>query len=92
MKLVSKMFGLCLFLLQWDPNITTLPGLYLASAGLLKPIAELWNIDLVELCTISILRSTNVFFAAGNTYLMFGLLQKLHVKNKVIGIGFNIFC
>ncbi|WAR25924.1 AG10B-like protein [Mya arenaria] len=63
---------------HWDPMITTLPGLYLMTAGLLQPIASLLNISIMEICTTYSLRGVNVLFCFGNFYLIYAILKKLH--------------
>ena len=68
---------------QWDPMITTLPGLYLASVGLLRPITELMLVDMSEVCTTTVLRSTNILFAVGNLYMLYALIVRLHKHDKV---------
>ncbi|XP_033647882.1 putative Dol-P-Glc:Glc(2)Man(9)GlcNAc(2)-PP-Dol alpha-1,2-glucosyltransferase isoform X1 [Asterias rubens] len=67
---------------EWDPMITTLPGLYLASVGLLRPITELMLVDMSEVCTTTVLRSTNVLFAVGNLYMLYALIVRLHKHDK----------
>ncbi|XP_045164556.1 putative Dol-P-Glc:Glc(2)Man(9)GlcNAc(2)-PP-Dol alpha-1,2-glucosyltransferase [Mercenaria mercenaria] len=63
---------------HWDPMITTLPGLYLMSVGVLKPVAAIFNIPVMELCTTYWLRTTNILFTFGNFYLIYAVLRKLH--------------
>ncbi|XP_038067469.1 putative Dol-P-Glc:Glc(2)Man(9)GlcNAc(2)-PP-Dol alpha-1,2-glucosyltransferase [Patiria miniata] len=67
---------------EWDPMITTLPGLYLASVGLLRPITELMQVDMSEMCTTVILRSTNILFAVGNLYLLYALIMRINRHDK----------
>lgn len=62
---------------EWDQKITTLPGLYLFSVGIFKPIGLLLNYDI---CTVNILRSTNLICAIFNFYLIYEILK---VKNSV---------
>ncbi|XP_030071621.1 dol-P-Glc:Glc(2)Man(9)GlcNAc(2)-PP-Dol alpha-1,2-glucosyltransferase A [Microcaecilia unicolor] len=73
---------------QWDPMITTLPGLYLVSVGLLKPAAWLfgWSQDVV--CSPGMLRFVNLLFGIGNLYLLNLLICKIHHKNKA-AFGFQ---
>lgn len=68
---------------QWDPMITTLPGLYLASVGVVKPAARLFGWTGSVVCSVGMLRFINLLFSAGNFYLLYLLLLKIHLKNKV---------
>lgn len=69
--------------MQWDPMITTLPGLYLVSVGVIKPIV--WLIDLTGdvVCSTAMLRFINLLFNSGNLYLLYVLICKLHQREKV---------
>lgn len=69
--------------LQWDPMITTLPGLYLLSVGVVKPAAWLLGWTESVVCSVGMLRFINLLFSAGNFYLLYLLLFKIHQKNKV---------
>lgn len=71
------------FALQWDPMITTLPGLYLLSVGVVKPAAWLLGWTGSVVCSVGMLRFINLLFSAGNFYLLYLLLFKIHQKNKV---------
>ena len=64
--------------------ITTLPGLYLFTVGVMKPVSSLLNIEAMTLCTPFWLRAINVFFAMGNFYLIYAILKKLHNPLLVI--------
>lgn len=55
----------------WNPKITTLPGLYLVSATVLKPFTD---------CTPYTLRFTNLIASCINLYLFYSIILKL--KNK----------
>ncbi|KAG7391229.1 glucosyltransferase [Phytophthora pseudosyringae] len=59
---------------EWDPKITTFPGLYLASTLYAKAAASL---HLGAFCSVSVLRSVNVLFALGNVVLC--VLLRRHV-------------
>ncbi|NWH59991.1 AG10A glucosyltransferase, partial [Geococcyx californianus] len=74
--------------LQWDPMITTLPGLYLASVGVVKPAAWLFGWTGNVVCSTGMLRFINLLFSAGNFYLLYLLLCKIHQKNKAVS-GFQ---
>ncbi|KAM6287211.1 dol-P-Glc:Glc(2)Man(9)GlcNAc(2)-PP-Dol alpha-1,2-glucosyltransferase isoform 2-T2 [Spheniscus humboldti] len=69
--------------LQWDPMITTLPGLYLVSVGAVKPAAWLFGWTGSVVCSAGMLRFINLLFSAGNFYLLHLLLFKIHQKNKI---------
>ncbi|XP_067420508.1 dol-P-Glc:Glc(2)Man(9)GlcNAc(2)-PP-Dol alpha-1,2-glucosyltransferase [Emydura macquarii macquarii] len=73
---------------QWDPMITTLPGLYLMSVGIVKPAVWLlgWSGSIV--CSTGMLRFINLLFSVGNFYLLYLLLCKIHYKNKTVS-GFQ---
>ncbi|MGH0127326.1 UNVERIFIED_CONTAM: hypothetical protein FKN15_036696 [Acipenser sinensis] len=66
---------------EWDPMITTLPGLYLVSVGILKPLVWLagWSV-----CSTKMLRFINLLFSSGNLYLIDLILCKLHQTDKVV--------
>ncbi|KAG8439899.1 hypothetical protein GDO86_005892 [Hymenochirus boettgeri] len=68
---------------QWDPMITTLPGLYLLSVGMVKPAAWLfgWNENVV--CSNGMLRFINLLFSLGSLYMLYSIISKIHYKNKV---------
>ncbi|XP_067172089.1 dol-P-Glc:Glc(2)Man(9)GlcNAc(2)-PP-Dol alpha-1,2-glucosyltransferase isoform X4 [Apteryx mantelli] len=67
---------------QWDPMITTLPGLYLVSVGIAKPAAWLFGWPGGIACSTAMLRFINLLFSVGNFYLLYLLLSKMHPKNK----------
>ncbi|XP_076369992.1 alpha-1,2-glucosyltransferase Alg10 [Tachypleus tridentatus] len=60
---------------KWDPKITTPPGLYLSTVGVLVPLTQWFG---WEVCEVYFLRLTNVFFVFGNFYLLYCLLLNLH--------------
>lgn len=66
---------------QWNPKITTPPGLYLTTLGFLKPFAELYAFgeeDEAKICPVVILRFMNVIFTCANNYLMYTISIQLH--------------
>lgn len=67
---------------EWDPMITTLPGLYLASVGVIKPIVWLADLSGDVVCSTAMLRFINLFFNCGNLYLLYLLICKLHQREK----------
>jgi len=66
----DKMYQSCV-VFQWDPMITTLPGLYWVSIAILKTVSLVFTME--EMCPVLHLRTINVLLAAGN----FGVLWKL---------------
>ncbi|KAG5267959.1 hypothetical protein AALO_G00227850 [Alosa alosa] len=67
---------------EWDPMITTLPGLYLASVGLIKPVVWLADLTGKVVCSTAMLRFINTLFNCGNLYLLYLIVCKLHIKDK----------
>lgn len=65
---------------QWDPKITTLPGLYLFSVGLLRPLHILGNTTrvLLDICTVPALRSVNLLVGLTNLVLLHSLTRTRH--------------
>lgn len=84
-------FEMLIIYFQWDPMITTLPGLYLVSVGLLKPMAQLIRAEATELCTTFWLRCTNVVFSVGSLYLLWCLLWKLHHYSTKVCVVYSSF-
>ncbi|ESP04599.1 hypothetical protein LOTGIDRAFT_223840 [Lottia gigantea] len=66
----------------WDPMITTLPGLYLSSLVILKPLTLIPSTNIV--CSTHNLRAVNIIFMTLNMILLYLIIQKLHSKNKII--------
>lgn len=70
--------------LQWDEKITTPPGLYLVSIGIVKPIAHLYGLSDKSqegeetVCPTHLLRSVNLVFACANVYIIFLINHSLH--------------
>lgn len=73
------------YLFKWDPMITTLPGLYLVTVGILKPFILLLGIDTA--CSVSGLRLINILFQAGTFYVLRAIYKTIHstpqADNKV---------
>ncbi|XP_043092535.1 dol-P-Glc:Glc(2)Man(9)GlcNAc(2)-PP-Dol alpha-1,2-glucosyltransferase isoform X1 [Puntigrus tetrazona] len=67
---------------EWNPMITTLPGLYLASVGLIKPVVWLADLKGSVICSTAMLRFINLLFNSGNLYIIYLLICRLHVKDK----------
>ncbi|XP_005865747.1 PREDICTED: dol-P-Glc:Glc(2)Man(9)GlcNAc(2)-PP-Dol alpha-1,2-glucosyltransferase [Myotis brandtii] len=70
------------FLLQWDPMITTLPGLYLLSVGVVKPARWIFGWSEHVVCSIGMLRFVNLLFSVGNFYLLYLLFRKVQPRHK----------
>ena len=68
---------------QWDPMITTLPGLYLVSVGLLKPVGVAVGLGLDTYCSTAWLRGINLLFILGVLYLAHRILTRLHHNDPV---------
>ncbi|CAI9545097.1 unnamed protein product [Staurois parvus] len=69
---------------QWDPMITTLPGLYLTSVGIVKPAAWLFGWSKNVVCSSGMLRFINLLFSLGNLYMFYLILNKLHTRVSVM--------
>ena len=71
---------------QWDSKITTLPGLYLFSVGLLEPAAKLssaLNLGLeadsdLKLCSVRVLRCVNLLVSCITLVLLHTITAHLH--------------
>ncbi|XP_060050629.1 dol-P-Glc:Glc(2)Man(9)GlcNAc(2)-PP-Dol alpha-1,2-glucosyltransferase isoform X9 [Erinaceus europaeus] len=70
---------------EWDPMITTLPGLYLLSVGVVKPAGWLLGWPEQVVCSIGALRFVNLLFSAGNFYLLHLLLCRTQPRHKPPG-------
>ena len=78
------------FVFQWDPMITTLPGLYVISAAVIKLLSLIFEFDVMLMCEVFWLRSINVVFFMGNTLLLLLLNRRLHLRDdNVSDVGFN---
>jgi hypothetical protein len=65
---------------DWDPKITTFPGVYIAGVALAH-LTKLvgWTTD-VTFCSMDVLRFVNVLFAAGTAWLAVRLRATLAVS------------
>ena len=72
---------------QWDNKITTLPGLYLFSVGLLDPAYKLSNglgyhgldgLTFLDFCSVKMLRSVNLLMSIINIVLFYTITSHLH--------------
>ncbi|XP_066995277.1 dol-P-Glc:Glc(2)Man(9)GlcNAc(2)-PP-Dol alpha-1,2-glucosyltransferase [Anabrus simplex] len=66
---------------EWDQKITTLPGLYLLSVGILKPLSWIPGGDF---CGVYALRFINLMACFVNIFLLFALQRKLKQNKKDI--------
>ncbi|XP_074645221.1 dol-P-Glc:Glc(2)Man(9)GlcNAc(2)-PP-Dol alpha-1,2-glucosyltransferase-like [Tubulanus polymorphus] len=67
---------------EWDPMITTLPGLYLVSTGIFQLVARLTDFKMGEICVTFWLRCINIGFSMGNFVLLLLLIWHIHGKSK----------
>lgn len=58
----------------WDPKITTPPGLYLTSVAILKALSLFSGVPLPQLCTVRLLRLTNVVYLPLTFLVITGIL------------------
>ncbi|XP_018585414.1 dol-P-Glc:Glc(2)Man(9)GlcNAc(2)-PP-Dol alpha-1,2-glucosyltransferase isoform X2 [Scleropages formosus] len=72
----------CLLFATWDPMITTLPGLYLLSVGLIKPLVLAVGWTGRAVCSTAMLRFVNLLFNCGNLYVLSLIVGRLHPKDK----------
>ena len=72
---------------QWDNKITTLPGLYLFSVGLLDPTYKMstglrYNSNdgdtFLNFCSVKMLRSVNLLMSIINIVLLYTITSHLH--------------
>ena len=72
---------------EWDAKITTLPGLYLFSVGLLDPVAKVSGLVtageqkaslLLDICSTKMLRSINLVMSLINLVLLYTITSHLH--------------
>jgi len=78
---------------HWDSKITTLPGLYLFSVGILDPAYKLSSalgLADIEPCSVSLLRSVNLLMSCVNLVLLHSLTTHLHGEkegySEVLGV------
>lgn len=76
---------------EWDPMITTLPGLYLASVGLIRPVVWLADLKGRVVCSTAMLRFINLLFNSGNLYIIYLIICRLHIKDKSRSASRRIF-
>lgn len=86
------------YYLQWDPKITTLPGLYLLSATVLVPCMKIYNtilslighsdneFDGHDPCSLFALRAVNAVGAPACLYYAYNRCQQLLSQ-----VGFHMY-
>jgi alpha-1,2-glucosyltransferase len=77
---VNKLSNKKLLFMQWDNRITTLPGLYLISVGVITPLSSWFS---KYLCETHHLRLTNVVLSLSNFVLNVWLTKKIHRDSGV---------
>lgn len=75
------------FFFQWDPKITTLPGIYLLSAAVLVPCIQMYNTilslvgftdnNVTDPCSLTALRAVNAVGAPACLYYAYLRCQLL---------------
>ncbi len=70
-------------ILQWDPMITTLPGLYMVTVGSYRPLSWLFGFPIEATCRVFWLRVVNVVLASGNVILIHLLIKAIHKDHQV---------
>ena len=63
---------------QWDPMITTLPGLYFCSWGFIEFLAVAFKQDVKTMCMPLFLRMVNILFNVGNIWVIYRIMRKLN--------------
>ncbi|GIY68629.1 putative Dol-P-Glc:Glc(2)Man(9)GlcNAc(2)-PP-Dol alpha-1,2-glucosyltransferase [Caerostris extrusa] len=64
---------------EWDPKITTPPGLYLFTIAILRPFSKITNLNVVE---IACFRFSNIIYTVGTIYIIHRILQHHHKKRE----------
>ena len=85
---------------EWDEKITTLPGLYLFSVGLLDPVAKVSGLvtagdqraSLLDVCSTKMLRSINLVMSLINLVLLYTITSHLHGLKVFKIVKFLIHC
>ncbi|KAG1650805.1 putative Dol-P-Glc:Glc(2)Man(9)GlcNAc(2)-PP-Dol alpha-1,2-glucosyltransferase [Nymphon striatum] len=67
----------------WNPKITTLPGTYLMSIGILIPLSKLISI---EICNVFYLRLISFSFNILNSFVIYNILIRSHRKVEIQGV------
>lgn len=67
---------------EWNPKITTLPGLYIMSLAVAHVVSFFTKYHVSLTCSVWFLRFTNVLFMAANGWITHRLLKHLHHTNR----------
>ena len=67
---------------EWDPMITTLPGLYFCSWIFIEALAVLLHQEAKTICIPLFLRIINVVFNVGIIWVIYRILRKLNELNS----------
>jgi hypothetical protein len=65
---------------EWDQKITTFPGLYVIAVAYANAVDFVLPFQMqprITFCSLTVLRSINIFFGAGNVYLILNL-RRMH--------------
>ncbi|XP_055952582.1 putative Dol-P-Glc:Glc(2)Man(9)GlcNAc(2)-PP-Dol alpha-1,2-glucosyltransferase isoform X2 [Argiope bruennichi] len=79
-----------LALSEWDPKITTPPGLYLFTTAILTPLSKVSTLNIFELACF---RLVNIIFTIGTLFVIHRILQIHHQNDEpriVLLSAFNI--
>ena len=76
---------------HWDPMITTLPGLYISSLAVAKPLNWIFDVSMKLSCSVLWLRSINVVYMLGNLLMMLLITHRLNRGNKNFNSGKALF-
>ncbi|RIB21128.1 Glycosyltransferase Family 59 protein [Gigaspora rosea] len=74
---------------EWDPKLTTPPGLYIISNLIILPLSHL--VHSVNFCSIEFLRATNILFSIGLYVVFWKVLAYLHPYQNKKTRAFNAF-
>ena len=75
----------------WDPKLTTLPGLYVASIVVLEPVAAMLGTTPTPLCTTLSLRLHSLLFWIATLYLLYKIHSYLYGNDRVAVILLGFF-
>ncbi|TPX48709.1 dolichyl-P-Glc:Glc2Man9GlcNAc2-PP-dolichol alpha-1,2-glucosyltransferase [Synchytrium endobioticum] len=67
-------------LFDYDPKLTTPPGLYITSLALIYPFSRILPIS--QLCTVKVLRSINIIYGIGTHVVTYCIHQHLHPASR----------
>ena len=63
---------------QWDPMITTLPGLYFCAWAFVEFLAATFGQEVKTMCMPLFLRMVNILFNIGNIWVVYRIMRKLN--------------